>query len=281
MRLSGIKLAGFKSFVDPSSLPLPTNLTGVVGPNGCGKSNIIDAVRWVLGETSMKNLRSADMEDVIFNGSKTRKPVGRASVELIFDNSDGQIAGPFAAYAEISVRRELTREPLRGRRVRRTDRDRDEHGRRDGERRREDEGRVGPLREDGPKRRTEQLDAVALGEHGRGPGDDRHVRAVGDGLDAECVDRVGLRREERACDQAEATEVERGSPLPRLSRDQGPAFPSRLRPIRLPERPSSKPNFLVMAACSPRTSRGGVFAVVARSQIARFAITQALALFTR
>ncbi|HEX4896603.1 MAG TPA: chromosome segregation protein SMC [Solimonas sp.] len=110
MRLSGIKLAGFKSFVDPSALPLPSNLTGIVGPNGCGKSNIIDAVRWVLGETSMKNLRSADMEDVIFNGSKTRKPVGRASVELIFDNSDGQIAGPFAAYAEISVRRELTRD---------------------------------------------------------------------------------------------------------------------------------------------------------------------------
>ncbi|HUP91974.1 MAG TPA: chromosome segregation protein SMC [Solimonas sp.] len=110
MRLSGIKLAGFKSFVDPQQLPLPSNLTGVVGPNGCGKSNIIDAVRWVLGETSMKNLRSAEMEDVIFNGSKTRKPVGRASVELLFDNSDGQIGGPYAAYTEISVRRELTRD---------------------------------------------------------------------------------------------------------------------------------------------------------------------------
>ncbi len=110
MRLSGIKIAGFKSFVDPSHLPLPSNLTGVVGPNGCGKSNIIDAVRWVLGETSMKNLRSADAEDVIFNGSKTRKPVGRASVELLFDNSDGQITGPFAAYAEVAVRRELTRD---------------------------------------------------------------------------------------------------------------------------------------------------------------------------
>ena len=110
MRLSGIKLAGFKSFVDPTQLPLPSNLTSVVGPNGCGKSNIIDAVRWVLGETSMKNLRGADSEDVIFNGSKTRKPVGRASVELIFDNSDGTIAGPYAAYAEISVRRELTRD---------------------------------------------------------------------------------------------------------------------------------------------------------------------------
>jgi chromosome segregation protein len=110
MRLSGIKLAGFKSFVDPTALPLPSNLTGVVGPNGCGKSNIIDAVRWVLGETSLKNLRSSDSEDVIFNGSRTRKPVGRASVELIFDNSDGQIAGPYAAYSEISVRRELTRD---------------------------------------------------------------------------------------------------------------------------------------------------------------------------
>lgn len=110
MRLSGIKIAGFKSFVDPTHLPLPANLTGVVGPNGCGKSNVIDAVRWVLGETSIKNLRAADAEDVIFNGSKTRKPVGRASVELMFDNSDGQIAGPFAAYAEVAVRRELTRD---------------------------------------------------------------------------------------------------------------------------------------------------------------------------
>ena len=110
MRLSGIKLAGFKSFVDPSHLPLPSNLTSVVGPNGCGKSNIIDAVRWVLGETSMRTLRSESMDDVIFNGSKARKPVGRASVELIFDNSDGQITGPYAAYNEISVRRELTRD---------------------------------------------------------------------------------------------------------------------------------------------------------------------------
>jgi chromosome segregation protein len=110
MRLSGIKLAGFKSFVDPTHLPLPANLTSVVGPNGCGKSNIIDAVRWVLGETSMKNLRGADAEDVIFNGSKSRKPVGRASVELLFDNSDGQVTGAYAAYSEISVRRELTRD---------------------------------------------------------------------------------------------------------------------------------------------------------------------------
>ncbi|HZR37898.1 MAG TPA: chromosome segregation protein SMC [Nevskia sp.] len=110
MRLSGIKLAGFKSFVDPSSLPLPSRLTSVVGPNGCGKSNIIDAVRWVLGETSIKNLRGTETEDVIFNGSRTRKPAGRASVELTFDNSDFQITGPYAAYAEIAVKRELTRD---------------------------------------------------------------------------------------------------------------------------------------------------------------------------
>lgn len=110
MRLTAIKLAGFKSFVDPTSLPLPSNLTGVVGPNGCGKSNLIDAVRWVLGETSIKNLRGSDSEDVIFNGSKSRKPVGRASVELVFDNSDQQIVGPYAAYTDISVKRELTRD---------------------------------------------------------------------------------------------------------------------------------------------------------------------------
>jgi len=110
MRLSSIKLAGFKSFVDPSSLPLPSNLTSIVGPNGCGKSNIIDAVRWVLGESSMKQLRSEQMEDVIFNGSKTRKPAGRAMIELSFDNADGSIQGPYSAYAEITVRRELTRD---------------------------------------------------------------------------------------------------------------------------------------------------------------------------
>ncbi len=110
MRLTAIKLAGFKSFVDPTQLPLPSNLTAVVGPNGCGKSNLIDAVRWVLGETSIKNLRGSDSEDVIFNGSKTRKPVGRASVELVFDNSDQQIVGPYAAYTEISVKRELARD---------------------------------------------------------------------------------------------------------------------------------------------------------------------------
>ena len=110
MRLSGLKLAGFKSFVDPTQLPLPSNLTSIVGPNGCGKSNLIDAVRWVLGEASQKQLRTQDSDDVIFNGSKTRKPVGRASVELHFDNSDGQIGGPYAAYTDIAVRRELTRD---------------------------------------------------------------------------------------------------------------------------------------------------------------------------
>lgn len=110
MRLSGIKLAGFKSFVDPTSLPLSSRLTSVVGPNGCGKSNLIDAVRWVLGETSIKNLRGSESEDVIFNGSRTRKPAGRASVELTFDNSDFQVTGPYAAYAELAVKRELTRD---------------------------------------------------------------------------------------------------------------------------------------------------------------------------
>ena len=87
MRLSKIKLAGFKSFVDPTTINLSSNLTGIVGPNGCGKSNLIDAVRWVLGESSAKNLRGDSMTDVIFNGSTARKPIGQASIELIFDNS--------------------------------------------------------------------------------------------------------------------------------------------------------------------------------------------------
>ena len=93
MRLSKIKLAGFKSFVDPTTVQLPGSLTGIVGPNGCGKSNIIDAVRWVMGEISAKHLRGDSMADVVFNGSSSRKPVGTASVELVFDNSDGQLAG--------------------------------------------------------------------------------------------------------------------------------------------------------------------------------------------
>ena len=109
MRLSQIKIAGFKSFVDPTKILFPENLTGVVGPNGCGKSNVIDAVRWVMGESSAKHLRGESMEDVIFSGSSARKPVGQASVELIFDNSDGKVAGEYAKYNEISVKRLATR----------------------------------------------------------------------------------------------------------------------------------------------------------------------------
>ncbi len=110
MRLKCIKLAGFKSFVDPTTVSFPSNLCAVVGPNGCGKSNIIDAVRWVMGESSAKNLRGEAMTDVIFNGSGSRKPVGQASIELVFDNSDGTIVGEYAGYSEISVKRKVTRE---------------------------------------------------------------------------------------------------------------------------------------------------------------------------
>ena len=110
MRLTHIKLAGFKSFVDPTHIPVPGQLVGVVGPNGCGKSNVIDAIRWVLGESSAKQLRGENMQDVIFNGSGDRKPVGRASVELIFDNSLGKAAGAWSAYAEISVKRVIERD---------------------------------------------------------------------------------------------------------------------------------------------------------------------------
>ncbi len=110
MRLKSIKLAGFKSFVDPTTVPFPTNLTAVVGPNGCGKSNIIDAVRWVMGESSAKYLRGESMTDVNFNGSSARKPVGQASIELVFDNSDGSAPGEFVRFNEISVRRRVSRE---------------------------------------------------------------------------------------------------------------------------------------------------------------------------
>ncbi|MFK8017407.1 MAG: chromosome segregation protein SMC [Gammaproteobacteria bacterium] len=110
MRLSKIKLAGFKTFVDPTTVTLPRNLSGVVGPNGCGKSNIIDAVRWVMGESSAKNLRGDELTDVIFNGSSSRKPVGSATIELIFDNSDGTIGGEYAGFAEISIKRVMTRD---------------------------------------------------------------------------------------------------------------------------------------------------------------------------
>jgi chromosome segregation protein len=110
MRLKSIKLSGFKSFVDPTTVPFPSNMTAVVGPNGCGKSNIIDAVRWVMGESSAKYLRGESMTDVIFNGSTARKPVGQASIELIFDNSDGSAPGEFIRFNEISVRRRVSRE---------------------------------------------------------------------------------------------------------------------------------------------------------------------------
>ncbi|MEJ2655193.1 MAG: AAA family ATPase [Acidihalobacter sp.] len=126
MRLSKIKLAGFKSFVDPTTIQLSSQRVAIVGPNGCGKSNTIDAVRWVMGESSAKYLRGESMEDVIFNGSSARKPVGQASVELVFDNSDGTLGGQYAQYAEISVKRQATRDGqsqyfLNGARCRRRD----------------------------------------------------------------------------------------------------------------------------------------------------------------
>jgi len=110
LRLSQIKLAGFKSFVDPTHIALPGQLVGIVGPNGCGKSNVIDALRWVLGESRASALRGESMQDVIFNGSGNRKPVSRASVELVFDNSLGKVGGQWASYAEISIKRVLQRE---------------------------------------------------------------------------------------------------------------------------------------------------------------------------
>ncbi|WP_136417343.1 chromosome segregation protein SMC [Herbaspirillum sp. ST 5-3] len=110
MRLTSIKLSGFKSFVDPTNFQVPGQLVGVVGPNGCGKSNIMDAVRWVLGESKASELRGESMQDVIFNGSTSRKPAGRASVELVFDNADGRAAGQWSQYAEIAVKRTLTRD---------------------------------------------------------------------------------------------------------------------------------------------------------------------------
>ncbi len=110
MRLKSIKLAGFKSFVDPTTVNFPSNMCAVVGPNGCGKSNVIDAVRWVMGESSAKNLRGESMADVIFNGSVNRQPVGQATIELVFDNSEGRVGGEYASYAEISTRRQITRD---------------------------------------------------------------------------------------------------------------------------------------------------------------------------
>ncbi len=126
MRLKCIKLAGFKSFVDPTTVSFPSNLCAVVGPNGCGKSNIIDAVRWVMGESSAKHLRGESMTDVIFNGSGGRKPVGQATIELIFDNSDGSLGGEYASWSEISIKRKVTRDSqsnyyLNGNKCRRRD----------------------------------------------------------------------------------------------------------------------------------------------------------------
>ncbi len=126
MRLSKIKIAGFKSFVDPTTIPFPSNLVGVVGPNGCGKSNVIDAVRWVMGESSASRLRGDSITDVIFNGSSSRKPIGAASVELLFDNSETTLEGQYAKYAEIAIRREVARDGistyyLNGTRCRRKD----------------------------------------------------------------------------------------------------------------------------------------------------------------
>jgi chromosome segregation protein len=126
MKLIKIKIAGFKSFVDPTVVHVRNNLVAIVGPNGCGKSNIIDAVCWVMGESSAKYLRGESLTDVIFNGSTSRKPVGQASVELIFDNQDGSLGGEYASYSEISIRRQINRDAesvfyLNGTRCRRRD----------------------------------------------------------------------------------------------------------------------------------------------------------------
>ena len=110
MQLKHIKLSGFKSFVDPTKISFPTNMVGVVGPNGCGKSNVIDAIRWVLGELSAKNLRGDSMVDVIFNGSEKRKASGQCSIELLFDNSSAKIGGEYASYNEVSIKRVMTRD---------------------------------------------------------------------------------------------------------------------------------------------------------------------------
>ena len=126
MRLCNIKLSGFKSFVDPTNLVVPSSLVGVVGPNGCGKSNIIDAVTWVMGESSAKHLRGESLTDVIFSGSSTRQPVGQASVELVFDNTEKKLGGQYASYNEISIKRQINRDSvstyyLNGTRCRRRD----------------------------------------------------------------------------------------------------------------------------------------------------------------
>lgn len=126
MRLQSLKLAGFKSFVDPVTLRFPDALTAIVGPNGCGKSNVIDAIRWVMGESSARQLRGEAMSDVIFAGSSARKPVGQASVELVFENTFGKLGGAYSSYTELSIRRQVTRDGrsdyfLNGTRCRRRD----------------------------------------------------------------------------------------------------------------------------------------------------------------
>ncbi len=110
MNLKSIKLVGFKSFVDATTIPIKSYMNAIVGPNGCGKSNVVDAIRWVIGETSAKQLRSQSMADVIFNGTSTRKPVGRAAIELLFENNKGRLTGEYARYSEIAIRREVERD---------------------------------------------------------------------------------------------------------------------------------------------------------------------------
>ena len=126
MRLEYIKLIGFKSFVDNTTLSFTSNLTAIVGPNGCGKSNLIDAIRWVMGESSAKQLRGQTLEDVVFNGCRTRKAAGQAAVELIFDNKQARLGGQYRQYTQLAIRREITREGqsvyyLNGTRCRRRD----------------------------------------------------------------------------------------------------------------------------------------------------------------
>ena len=110
MRLSSLKLSGFKSFADSTTLQFKNNRTAVVGPNGCGKSNVIDAIRWVMGESSARQLRGGSMQDVIFTGTAKRKPVGMASVELRFENTYGKLGGAYNAYSELAVRRQVNRD---------------------------------------------------------------------------------------------------------------------------------------------------------------------------
>ena len=110
MYLKSIKLSGFKSFVDPTTIPIRSHMSAIVGPNGCGKSNVVDAVRWVIGELSAKHLRGQTMSDVIFNGTNGRKPVGKASIELLFENNSGRLTGEYAKYTEIAIRREVARD---------------------------------------------------------------------------------------------------------------------------------------------------------------------------